>query len=462
MSSLKKTKHVVILRDFEAEVRRETRGQAVQWKVRGIREQVAGRQFTLHLLTANRWRISGRNSSGSTMRVRINANTLEEAIYAASAALYPLPPVVGAMEYDLATAFSEAVAALSIMPDSKADLIRKAGYFIDWWCGGGYLRSTRGLTSATASLWINIEPRDVGNYMHYLMEEHIPTRSKDGQDHLTGSTVNHYLEPLRKTSRYMHRNWRTVFADICEGYSVPKNFDWDASYDDDDGNPFLSFADLFNFIDWLDSHEFRMVLITGVMLQGFMALQLQEALRLRWDDVDLANGTIIIQGHDDTGDRPKNRYRVRKLPLARHVLTWLRAMPREHRCVVPYDHGYNAYGSLLGAALDRWRPDLDIPPKDLRNSLSTHAQDNQAEERWNLRILERFMGHAPTGVREKHYYGDKKGRLAQLYAKTITPKIDAAIDQVLAERRHRSSGNPVVDPSENVPTARIIEIADAI
>jgi integrase len=258
----------------------------------------------------------------------------------------------------------------------------------------------------------------------------------------------------------MAENWPDFYRDICANVRDSSTSEWNGLYDDEDGASCLSFDQLFSFIGFLETHENKDVLITGVLLQGVSAFQLQEALRLQWSDLDVETGTAIIQGHHDNEgamlDRPKNPYRIRKLTLPKLVMDYLAKLPRAGKTVIPYTKGYNAYGLLLSRALKAWNADAYVPPKDLRNTLSTHAQDQQHVENWNLKIIGRWMGHAPQGIREKHYYGDKKGRIAKLMASHITPKLDDICRQYGPNLHFFALDGAQPEP---ITTARILDIA---
>jgi len=51
------------------------------------------------------------------------------------------------------------------------------------------------------------------------------------------------------------------------------------------------------------------VIVPGVLLQGLCGLQLQEAVRLRVNNVNLDDATITIEGD------VKNKWHVRKIPV---------------------------------------------------------------------------------------------------------------------------------------------------
>jgi len=246
---------------------------------------------------------------------------------------------------------------------------------------------------------------------------------------LKAKTVSHYLAPIRSASRFMAANWPESYQDICASLRQSPNSGRSLIYRDDDGIASLSFGEVLDFLDWLGQYAHTAVLTPAVLLQGVCGLQLREALRLRWDlDVDLEKGTITIQDHPEFEERVKNRYRVRRIPLPTRVWKNLAGVERSHPKVVPYDGDSTAFGKLLRRALHKWNPDCAVAPKDLRNTLQTHALEHAADEGWNTYLVDRYVGHAPKTVMERHYFGDKNSRMVGVFREHVVTKIDGLID----------------------------------
>ena len=391
-------KEVVVIGSFGLERR------GIGWKAKGLGDQ-KDREFTVREESPGKWRVNGINSNGSRARRRFNATGLTEAVQQARVILYGVGSVESEHpQLDIATAFHQSIDSGGGSAKHKQDQCKSAGYFCDW-C------DRKGLTD-----WRQLRLQYVREYMNECF----------GRG-LKASTVKHYLEPIRSTARFMAANWPEYYRDVCATLRLPKNAGRDGVYRETDGNPVLSFGEVLDFLKWLKSYEWAEILIPGVMLQGLCGLQLQEALRLRWTDVDLEAGTITIQDHPDQQERVKNPYRVRRLPVPKLVLEQLRSMRKRRGRVVASDQDYKAYGKMLKRAFQSWDPECDLAPKDLRNTLQSHAIEHSVDEGWNPVIVDRYVGHVPKSVAERHYFGDKKSRMVALFQEHVSSKIDALL-----------------------------------
>jgi hypothetical protein len=72
-----------------------------------------------------------------------------------------------------------------------------------------------------------------------------------------------------------------------------------------------------------------------------------------------------------------------------------------------------------------WKNDIDILPKDLRNTLQTFAIDNGFYDYF----LQRYVGHAPKTVGERHYFADKGIRLVPEFRNRIVSRIDEEVSK---------------------------------
>ncbi|MCE7910009.1 MAG: hypothetical protein DYH02_16855 [Candidatus Omnitrophica bacterium COP1] len=117
--------------------------------------------------------------------------------------------------------------------------------------------------------------------------------------------------------------------------------------------------------------------------------------------------------------------------------------------VIPYQGNDNAYGKLLKRAFLNWNPKCDIAPKDLRNTLQTHAMEHAIDEGWNTYLVDRYVGHAPKTVAEKHYFGDKKGRMVEVFREHVAGKIDGLLERIESAEWHK-----MAQPNSVVPFFR--------
>ena len=68
---------------------------------------------------------------------------------------------------------------------------------------------------------------------------------------------------------------------------------------------------------------------------------------------------------------------------------------------------------------------MKIKPKDLRNTLQTEAIDGG----WYGYYVQRYVGHAPQTIGERHYHGDQGKRLIPLFREKVVSHIEAIISR---------------------------------
>ncbi len=343
---------------------------------------------------------------------------LQEAVEQGSKILFGDSTDSETVDLDIASAFHRTLSASSGSAEHKRHQFEFADYFLRW-CDQKRLTHWRQL---------RLE----------LLREYVNELIGRG---LKAKTISHYLEPVRSTSSFLAANWPDEYRDICRPLRLPAHAGRDGVYRGDEGNPVLSYKELLKFLEWLKGYEWKAILVPAVMLQGVCGLQLREALRLRWSDVDLQAGTITIQDHPEFGERVKNKYRVRCIPVPRIVLKYLQQMNQGTATVVPYDRADKAYGKLLKRTLQNWKSDCELAPKDLRNTLQSHAIEHAADEGWNVHLVDRYVGHAPKTIAERHYFGDKRERLVDLFREHVVCKVDALIESLEGAELHDIARN---------------------
>lgn len=408
MRSLKnRVKQILMIGPYGVERRGE------KWKVKGVGPR-SGQQFTIWEEAPGKWRANGINSAGSRKRERFPATGLAEAVDQGTALLFGEIRDLDHPQLDLSAALDRAIRAGSGSEEHREDLYRFGGYFCAWAQERGF------------EMWHELRLEHLKQYMHDLFARGLKSKS-----------VSHYLEPVRAASRFLAANWPEHYRDASQALRLPSHAGRDGVYREDDGNPSLLFDEILDLISWLGSHEQSLVLVPGVMLQGICGLQLREALRLRWSDVCLEAATVTIQDHPQYSERVKNPYRVRRIPVPRLVHECLLSLVKRAGKVVDYSGNDNAYGKLLRRALVEWDPTCDIAPKDLRNTLQTHALENAISEGWNTYLVDRYVGHAPKTVAERHYFGDKKRRMVEVFREHVSCKIDRVIDGIENAKGHK-------------------------
>lgn len=383
------------------------------WKVRGHGSRI-GQQFTVWQESPGKWRVNGTSCEGSRRRERFPATSLAEAIEQGAAILYGNQYDPGHPKLDLSSAFDRTIRAGGGSKEHQDDLYQFGEYFCNW------------AQNRNLGQWHELRQEHLKEYMTSLFERGLKAKS-----------VSHYFEPIRSASRFLAANWPEHYRDICQGLRLPRHAGRDGRYREEDGNPCLSYKEVLDLAGWMRRYEHGPVLFPGVLLQGVCGLQLREALRLRWSDVDLLEGTLTIQDNPEFGERVKNEYRVRRIPLPRVVYHHLQRMGQGIGTVIPYQGNDNAYGKLLKRAFLNWNPQCDIAPKDLRNTLQTHAMEHAIDEGWNTYLVDRYVGHAPKTVAEKHYFGDKKGRMVEVFREHVAEKIDGLLERIESAEWHK-------------------------
>lgn len=215
-----------------------------------------------------------------------------------------------------------------------------------------------------------------------------------------GRSENHKrisMQPVLQTSGFMHREYG--FPNIGERMGIsgklktlPKT---------------VYIEDVIAFCDFLRDQNSH--LEVGAALQGLAGLQVLEALRLTWKNVEIQRGLIEVTGE------VKNEYRNRVIPVTGRVLEALRRADERRRArqgriqsiaenVLVGAKGeayveYQSYCRQLRAALKRWNSSIDWAPKDLRNCLPTFAK----LEGIHGTIWEQYIGHSPGTVTDRHY-----------------------------------------------------------
>ena len=206
------------------------------------------------------------------------------------------------------------------------------------------------------------------------------------------------LQPIRQTAKFMADCYE--YRDVAAGLKLGSKLKTPPAV--------VYLADVAAFLDYLAVANPR--LEAGAALQGLAGLQLQEALRLTWDKVDLQNRLIEISGV------VKNPYRNRVIPICRKLIGILRkahndrfkqkVIPiREHAVLSPtgcsYVEGnsFRNYSLRLSRIFREWNEEVAWAPKDLRNCILTYA----VTEGIHGEVWEQYVGHSPRTITARHY-----------------------------------------------------------
>lgn len=367
-------------------------------------------RYQLLQVDFNRWKMSWIDSRGSRHRIQLKAENDSTALRLAEEA-YQNPPRKG-QKHDpnlSRRSLQESVHRIRIS-DALLDSAKSRNwsawhrrmdgyyckYFLKW------------IDSKGLNFWDQLRFEHVEEYKSFLVESGYAF-----------DTIRLYLTPVRRTARWLAVNWPKHYHNICEALLFTRSDLKVTEYDDNQGNPVLSIAEVLDFLDWLSRSSLYSHLAPLVALQGLAGLQLQEAFRLTWEKIDFSEGTVTIDGE------VKNRYRIRKIPLA-NVVLWLlrttRDVQPEGSILQEYRH-YTHYSNALKRCLRFWNASASIKPKDLRNTIQSAAIDGG----WYGYYVQRYVGHAPQTIGEKHYHGDRGVRMLPLFREKVVGPIEAEI-----------------------------------
>lgn len=54
-----------------------------------------------------------------------------------------------------------------------------------------------------------------------------------------------------------------------------------------------------------------------------------------------------------------------------------------------------------------------------------------------MHLVDRYVGHAPKTVAERHYFGDKKGRMVEVFREHVSGKINGLIERIESAKGHK-------------------------
>lgn len=290
---------------------------------------------------------------------------------------------------------------------------RRATSRADWTVDQDKFANWMAESYPAADHWQDVTRRMVRQYI----KERLASRSANGQ--------RLALQPITQTAAYMAREYQipNVTERLGIGTELVKP------------PPMVLISDVCDFLTYLKCNNPR--LEAAAALQGLAGLQLQEALRLTWDKVNLTKGLIEISGE------VKNSYRNRVIPVCSRVNEALARSEHTKKIkevgghVVLTERGlsyvrkdyWRQFSRELRRAIRRWNPMIGWTPKDLRNCLPTWAAMNGVESS----LGEQYLGHAPTGISARHYVAKltcaSAGEEAELDARMATLRA-AVVDRI--------------------------------
>lgn len=334
--------------------------------------------------------ISGRDSSGQRHRKLLDARDRRQAERLGREFLFGEERAFLADNADVTIidAIARCIHGVCGTDETKTGLTLRGGYFIRW-C------QSKGL-----AFWRQVDYAAIEGYANALLHGDRTTGFKSHEP----KTVQNYLEVVRRTSRWMARQFRGHFHDEARDYQVS------ARHQKKKPKLWLRIGRVVDFLEWLNDYPWRDHIIAGVALQGLCGMRLREAWRLTWRSVNLDRGLVSVQ--EEPEGLPKNKDSYRTIPLPALVWDLLREarnqagnITRETR-VIPSGpeggEGHRPYARLVRNALLKWGSKL--PTNDLRNTLMSEAK----RRGWNQTFVRMYVGHAGTDMAELHYLGTQE------------------------------------------------------
>jgi len=387
--------------------------------IRGLTPATKGRKFSLKRIATGKWSLSGSVSNGKQerLRKRFDALGLEEAVEEADRFLYGGGPAEPFIKLLICDCFTNWLSTLSIREETKRNYSICIGYFLDW-CDSQGLRA-----------WDDLRLQHLEAYASGLVADNKKPR-----------TIKLYTQPARTASRWASQNWPERYKDFAAGFRLPKpNSEYLLA--DQDPRVFLPLEEVAKFIFWLWDRPRCRNIVVGVALQGLCGLRVREVFRLRWEDIDLVTETVTIQG------RVKNAHSVRRLPLPKLVLAVLSELKGRSPYVITGFQDDKNYSEAVRDALNAWRSEPDLETKGLRRTLPSVG----VREGWHNYALERFLGHSPKTITDRHYVAYTPDQLLELLRKEIVARVDEVLEPFLQEwQQNGKKKNPKTGPHEDV------------
>lgn len=237
---------------------------------------------------------------------------------------------------------------------------------------------------------------------------------------LKANSVRLRVFPVKAASAWAHKEYG--FDDFAKSYKPPKSLFHKI---EDPSQAAMTLEEVGDFLLWLRriGTEESLGVLPGVALQGLCAARLTEVVRLRWEDVRLERGTVRIEGE------VKNPFSAREIPLpalAKMILGG-EGVAESGPLLPRYSgrHAAGSYGRAVKGLLGEWG--RTMVAADLRDSLQTQAD----LENFAGYALDRYVGHAPRTIRERHYDKPDGEALIKKMRVLIVARIDRATREIV-------------------------------
>lgn len=360
-------------------------------------------------LEKGKWKVSWRDSTGIYRRFRFEAENAAEALKEAERIVGD-PEVLPQKPVQKKPPIPEPIYSGDLVSHQIADILQKS-------CRETWTDYHRDRDFRYISYFLRFVDKEGLTYWRELRFEHVEKyRVQLVKRGLKTTSIRHYLNPVRRASRFAAINYPDQYRDFCLGLRIKDDSANRRKYHETEGNPAMSIHEVLDFMDSL-LRGGRRSLALGVALQGLCGMQLQEVFRLTWEKVDLENAAITIEGE------VKNRFRVRRIPIPRLAVWLLRQSKQAEGRIITGYQDWSYYAQAVRNNLRRFKPGIRLAPKDLRNTIQTEAIDGG----WYGYYVKRYVGHAPEGIGEKHYMGDQGWKLFANFQKKVLIPVEETI-----------------------------------
>jgi len=245
--------------------------------------------------------------------------------------------------------------------------------------------------------WADLTPK--------IAQDYLRACEREGLAH---DSIRLRLFVVRATSLYMSRTYPAQYAHITQSLRLKRPH---PDLSERASRRALSAGNIRFLLEFLEQR--RPGLYPIACLQSLAGLRLREATYLREQDVDFQRGTVRVA--ETPCHRPKTRYSHRVVPVVPRVLDAIRNALRSLK--VRHPHGYlflaragqewhkaSIEHAMKKALLVCWQETgieafRDFQPHHLRATFATLVR----KQRVDHRIVQAYLGQAPTDILGMHY-----------------------------------------------------------
>ena len=347
--------------------------------------------------------MSGNDSAGVQRRYRFNAESLQDAIKESERVLGYSPPETG-VSLTVDEVFARWLNSRNVSAKTARDYRNAIAAFIGW-------IEEKGEVPPFADLRME----QLQNYANHLQRKGYAPDS-----------IRLYLYPLTAAARWAAANWPEEIRDIGVGlnrpHHVPTEYKADLS-------PALTFREACEFLEFLQGHPEGHKVLLAVAIQVLAGLRVTEVVRLTRDKLN--RDLLTVEGI------VKNRPSLRRIPLPAVVLDLAAAAPPGERFTIYSE--MTSYSKAVAELMEQWEG-RRVLTKNLRRTIPTEFRARGLHG-W---AMERYIGHAPTTVTDRHYVALHEGKQIELFRRQVVRPINRILRTFRAKLHKKSTLDNVV------------------